>query len=60
MFRLGVSRPNERDYTSLHSGKFDFNDGAVKPGILMMCGLAIERISYLRSEFWCQVSTPII
>jgi len=37
MFRLGVGE----DATPLHSPQFDFNDGALRNGIVMMCLLAM-------------------
>lgn len=40
MFRLGVSSGNSS--ASLHSAKFNFNDEAIRTGMLMMANIAIE------------------
>lgn len=37
-FRLGLGKA----YTSLHNSRFDFNDRALRNGIIMMCGIALE------------------
>ena len=38
-FHLGMGV----DYPSLHNASYNFNDDALEPGILMMCGLVLER-----------------
>ncbi len=37
-FRLGLGKK----HPSLHNSRFDFNDRAIKNGIIMMCALALE------------------
>lgn len=41
MFRLGIGEASGH----LHSPKFDFNDEALQPGILLLSGLAMEFLS---------------
>ena len=38
-FRVGMGE----DYPYLHNPKYNFNDEAIETGILMMCGLVLER-----------------
>lgn len=38
-FRLGIGA----DHSSLHTPEFDFNDDALKSGIALMCGIALEQ-----------------
>ena len=38
-FHLGVGE----NYPSLHDSAYNFNDDALEAGILMMCGLVLER-----------------
>jgi amidohydrolase len=42
MFRLGVASSNEHHNAPLHSARFNFNDDAIRTGILMMTGIVFE------------------
>ncbi|MCA9302587.1 MAG: amidohydrolase [Phycisphaerales bacterium] len=41
-FFLGLSEPDQEDRPGLHTDRFDFNDGAIAPGVEMMCRLALS------------------
>jgi amidohydrolase len=45
MFRLGVVSQDETSNASLHSDKFNFNDNALRSGMLMLSGIALEFLS---------------
>jgi amidohydrolase len=42
MFRLGVASSNEDHNAPLHSARFNFNDDAIRTGILVMTGIVFE------------------
>jgi len=42
MFRLGVASSNEHHNAPLHSARFNYNDDAIRTGILMMTGIVFE------------------
>ncbi len=43
MFRLGVASP-DKEYIPLHTARFDFNDNAIRTGLLMMTYLALDSV----------------
>jgi amidohydrolase len=44
-FRLGTGRGNPAEEAPLHGDRFDFNDDALVPGMILMAGIALEYLA---------------